>query len=304
MALALLLGVPPHAGATPPALRDVLVVGNNWDGTADVVDPHALKVVTRLNIVPDLKQRTAEIAADPLKLGFFTGVNLLIGEGHNQYVDDAFTSPDGRFLYVSRPSLADVVAFDLGTRQIVWRVPVDGYRSDHMAISPDGRRLLVSASTAGKVHVIDTQRGAIVAEFASGDQPHESNYSADGTRIFHASIGSVYTPLDASALDSLKGKRVFEIVDAQTYAILKRIDVGDALAANGFPGPELRRAADGAVARRALRLPAALLPARLRRVRSADRQARRGSPTCRSPPRPRRCRARATCSTPRTTASR
>ena len=229
-------GAPSPASATPPQLRDVLVVGNNWDGTADVVDPHALKVVTRLNIIPDLRERTAQIAADPLALGFFTGVNLLIGEGHNQYVDDAFTSPDGRFLYVSRPSLADVVAFDLGTRRIVWRVPVDGYRSDHMALSPDGRRLLVSASTAGKVHVIDTQRGAIVAEFASGDQPHESNYSADGTRIFHASIGSVYTPLDASALDSLKGKRVFQIVDAQTYAILRRIDVGDALAASGFPG--------------------------------------------------------------------
>ena len=234
--LVALLGAPGPAAATPPLLRDVLVVGNNWDGTADIVDPHALKVVTRLNIVPDLKQRTAEIAADPLALGFFTGVNLLIGEGHNQYVDDAFTSPDGRFLYVSRPSLADVVAVDLGTRQIIWRVKVDGYRSDHMAISPDGRRLLVSASTANKVHVIDTQRGAIVAEFASGDQPHESNYSADGSRIFHASIGSVYTPLDASALDALKGKRVFQIVDAQTYAILQRIDVGAALAANGFPG--------------------------------------------------------------------
>lgn len=237
LALALLLApAPTPAGAVPPPLRDVLVVGNNWDGTADIVDPHALKVVTRLNIVPDLRERTAQIAADPLALGFFTGVNLLIGEGHNQYVDDAFTSLDGRFLYVSRPSLADVVAFDLGTRKIVWRVPVDGYRSDHMAISPDGRRLLVSASTAGKVHVIDTQRGAIVAEFASGDQPHENNYSADGKRIFHASIGSVYTPLDASALDALKGKRVFEIVDASTYAILKRIDVGAALAANGFPG--------------------------------------------------------------------
>ena len=178
------------AAVAAPATRDVLVVGNNWDGTADIVDPHALKVLTRLNIVPDLPQRMAEIAADPAAAGFFTGVNLLIGEGHNQYVDDAFTSPDGRRLYVSRPSLADVVALDLGTRRIVWRAKVDGYRADHMAISPDGRRLLVSASTAAKVHVIDTDSGALVGEFASGDQPHENNYSADGARIYHASIGT------------------------------------------------------------------------------------------------------------------
>jgi YVTN family beta-propeller protein len=224
----------PATAAT--ATRDVLVVGNNWDGTADIVDPHALKVLTRLNIVPDLAERMAEIAADPAATGFFAGVNLLIGEGHNQYVDDAFTSPDGRRLYVSRPSLADVVAFDLGTRRIVWRVKVDGYRADHMAISPDGRRLLVSASTAAKVHVIDTERGAIVGEFASGDQPHESNFSADGARIYHASIGLVYTPLDAPALDALKGKRYFQIVDARTYAILRRFDVARALADAGYAG--------------------------------------------------------------------
>ena len=235
LAVALALtGAAPAAAA--PATRDVLVVGNNWDGTADIVDPQALKVLTRLNIVPDLAERMSEIAADPAAAGFFTGINLLIGEGHNQYVDDAFTSPDGRFLYVSRPSLADVVAIDLATRGIVWRVEVDGFRSDHMALSPDGRRLLVSASTASTVHVIDTQRGAIVGGFASGDQPHENNYSADGARIYHASIGSVYTPLDAAALDALKGKRYFQVVDADTYAIRSRVDVGQALREAGYSG--------------------------------------------------------------------
>jgi YVTN family beta-propeller protein len=224
------------APAAAPATRDVLVVGNNWDGTADIVDPHAFKVLTRLNIVPDLAQRMAEITANPVALGFFNANNLLIGEGHNQYVDDAFTSPDGRRLYVSRPSLADVVAIDLGTRAIVWRTKVEGYRSDHMAISPDGSRLLVSASTAKKVHVIDTASGAIVGDFASGDQPHENNYSADGTRIFHASIGTVFTPTDTPALDATKGDRYFQIVDARTNAILTRIEVGKVLAANGYPG--------------------------------------------------------------------
>jgi DNA-binding beta-propeller fold protein YncE len=237
LALALALGLTPAAAqAAPPATRDVLVVGNNWDGTADVIDPHTFERLMRLNIVPDLAERRAEILADPAATGFFLGVNLLIGEGHDQLVDDAFTSHDGRTLYVSRPSLADVVAIDLATRRIVWRTTVAGVRSDHMAISPDGTRLLVSASTARKVQVIDTATGAIVGEFPSGDQPHENNFSADGTRIFHASIGTVYTPLDAPEFDAGKGERVFEIIDAKTLQVLERIDVGAALAAAGHPG--------------------------------------------------------------------
>ena len=38
--------------------------------------------------------------------------------------------------------------------------------------------------------------GQRLRTFESGDTPHENNYSADGKRIFHASIGKVYTPGD------------------------------------------------------------------------------------------------------------
>jgi len=89
------------------------------------------------------------------------------------------------------------------------------------------------AAAASRVQVIDTARAVVVAGFASGDQPHESNYSAGGERIYHASIGSVYTPLDAAALDALKDRRYFQVIDARTYAILSRINVGKALADAG-----------------------------------------------------------------------
>jgi hypothetical protein len=213
----------------------VLVVGNNWEGTADVVDPRTFQRLVRLDIIPDREERVAEIMADPAASGYFTGINLLIGEGNHQYVDDAFTSHDGRFLYVSRPSFKDVVAIDLSTRKIVWRFQVDGYRADHMAISPDGRTVLVSASTGNVVHAIDTATGKEAWRFESGDSPHENNYSADGRLIYHASIGLVYTPADEPALDASKGDRYFQIVDAETHQIVKRVDMGQKLEEAGYP---------------------------------------------------------------------
>jgi YVTN family beta-propeller protein len=224
----------PRAAKAPTTQR-VLVVSNNWDGTADFINPTTFKRLARLNIIPDRQQRMAEIMSNPAALGYFIGIRELVGEGHDQFVDDGFMSRDGRFLYVSRPSFADVVAFDLSTRKIVWRTKVEGYRADHMAISPGGTRLLVSASTAAKVHEIDTRTGRIRRSFESGDQPHENNYSRDGRLIYHASIGTVYTPTDDPSLDASKGKRVFQLVDARSFKILKQIDMGEKLDEFGQP---------------------------------------------------------------------
>jgi DNA-binding beta-propeller fold protein YncE len=105
-----------------------------------------------------------------------------------------------------------------------------------MAISPDGKKVLVSASTAGIVHEIDTKTGKQSGQFTSGDQPHENNYSKDGKLIYHASIGSVFTPTDQPALDPLKGERVFEIVDAKTLDVKRRIVMGPKMAEFGRPG--------------------------------------------------------------------
>ncbi len=80
------------------------------------------------------------------------------------------------------------------------------------------------------VHVLDTQTGTELGSFPSGDSPHENNFSADGERIYHASIGLVYTPADDPQADTSKGDRWFEIVDANTYEVLERIDMGQKLA--------------------------------------------------------------------------
>ena len=140
------------------AVRDVMWVGNNWDGTASIVDARSFKVLKRgVNLIPDEAQELADITADPAKLALFIAIRVGPGEGHDQYVDDMFTTRDGRYLAVSRPSFADVVWIDVRRATlgrpgaIVREQQMDGFRTDHMALSPNGLRLLVSDSTSRQV---------------------------------------------------------------------------------------------------------------------------------------------------------
>lgn len=234
LALGLLLA--PSASSAEKKRRSVIAISNNWDGTITFADAKTFEVVKEMNVIPDYEDRFAEIAADPYRLGFFLGIRQLIGEGNDQYVDDAYIGKGGRRIFVSRPSFADVVALNLKTDEIVWRTPVAGVRSDHMALSKDGKEVAVSASTGNVVQIIRTKDGSIRGEFPSGDSPHENIYSADGERIYHASIGRVYTPTDEAQADTTKGDTRFQIVDADTLEIIERLDMDKELEKAGYPG--------------------------------------------------------------------
>ncbi len=242
-------------------LRDVMFVGNNWAGTASIVDARRLKVLKRgVDFIPDKDQELADIRKSPDKLAFYYAIQQGPGEGHDQYVDDMFTTRNGRYVAVSRPSFADVVWIDIAKavagspNSIVREQQMDGYRTDHMGLSPDGRRLLVSDSTERQVieysMVNETVRGKRIRmgdrlrTFESGETPHESNYTANASRIFHASIGKVYTPGDATGAgpvkigplhDELKGDRWFEIVRNSDFKVTRRWDMGKELAEAGHP---------------------------------------------------------------------
>jgi WD40 repeat protein len=237
-ALALLaLLAPAGASAHQRATRDVIFAGNNWDGTATVIDPRKhFQPVATLNIIPDIDERMLEIAMDPERLAYFLIVRQLIGEGHDQFVDDMYSTPNGKLLIVSRPSLADVVAIRLKTGNIAWRFQMEGQRSDHMGLSPDGKSVAVSDSTANVVHVLDTRSGKELWQFPSGDSPHENTFSKDGSLIFHASIGRVYTPTENPEVNTEKGDRRFEIVSTKTHQIVKQLDMGEKLEEAGYPG--------------------------------------------------------------------
>ena len=215
-------------------LREVMFVGNNWDGTADVIEARGdFAKIGRVNVIPDKERRLTEIYLNPVKLAFFLGIRQGPGEGHDQFVDDMYATPDGSAMVVSRPSFADVVSIDLATGKINWRFPVSGFRSDHMAVSPDGRRVAVSASTSDTVHVLDIETGEQAGSFKTGDKPHENVFTDGGRYLWNMSIGEVNTALDAPWLDWTKGDRRITVVDTRTYQQVKVIDMRERLDAFG-----------------------------------------------------------------------
>ncbi|MFE0798512.1 YncE family protein [Streptomyces sp. NPDC058812] len=239
VAAALALTAPATTAAAAPdardSLREVMFVGNNWDGTADVIRSTGdFARIGRINVIPDRAERMAEINADPIKWIYFQAIRNSVGEGHDQFVDDMYSTPDGGSVVVSRPSFADVVSIDLATGDIDWRFPVSGYRSDHMAVSPDGTRVAVSASTSNTVHVLDIRTGEELGSFGTGDKPHENIFTGDGKYIWNMSIGEVNTALDAPWLDWTKGNRRITVVDATTYEQVKVIDMRERLDAIGL----------------------------------------------------------------------
>ncbi|GCB43532.1 YncE family protein [Streptomyces sp. NL15-2K] len=238
-ALVLTVSVPATAATaaqdSSAALREVMFVGNNWDGTADVIKSTGdFAKIGRINVIPDKDQRMAEINADPIRWIAFMTIRNSVGEGHDQFVDDMYSTPDGKSVVVSRPSFADVVSIDLTTGSINWRFPVSGYRADHMAVSPDGKRVAVSASTGNTVHVLDIVTGKQLGSFATGDKPHENIFTKDGKYIWNMAIGDVNTATDAPWLDWTKGNRRITVVDATTYQQVKVIDMRERLDAIGL----------------------------------------------------------------------
>jgi len=225
------------ASASPasaaPQLQEVMLVGNNWEGTADVIKSTGdFAKIGRINLIPDKRDRLREIYLDPIRLAFFLGIRYTVGEGHDQFVDDMYTTPDGSAIVVSRPSFADVASIDTATGKLKWRFRVSGFRSDHMAVSPDGNRVAVSASTGNVVHVLDINTGRELGSFATGDKPHENVFTRDG-KIWNMSIGEVNNDFDAPWQDFLKGDRRITIADAETYKRVKIIDMRDRLDAFG-----------------------------------------------------------------------
>jgi DNA-binding beta-propeller fold protein YncE len=231
---------PPDAGAATedaagpdpaPAdgLRDVLLVGNSVSGSVSFVDPETLQNLGSVDVIPDLDAVMLQIRLNPVRLVAYEVIknqqllHHFEPQNGDRFVDDVFVSRDGGVLYVSRSNLGDVAAFDLTKpdHPQLWRTRVDGLKADHAALSPDGERIVVSATTAQVANVIDAKNGKVIATFPTGYYPHQNDYSHDGRFIYNASIGNVgYNAVSYEDNDQ-KGDRWLTKVDATTYEVVK-----------------------------------------------------------------------------------
>jgi DNA-binding beta-propeller fold protein YncE len=193
-----------QAGAATSGMRDVVLVGNAASGTVSFLDGHTWQNLGSINVTSD--------PISPAQQPYWDFFNQ--HEGGPRSVDDAIASPDGTTLYVSRANRGDVAAFDLVSHQLLWKTQCAGFRCDHMALSPDGGQLVVSATLAEEAQVLDTHTGAVTATFPTGTFPHQNDYSSDGRYIFNESIGNVALPHSEEAL---KGLRQLTVVDAHTF---------------------------------------------------------------------------------------
>jgi DNA-binding beta-propeller fold protein YncE len=191
--------------AVPAAARPILFVGNVDEGTVSIVDATKLRVLGKIDVIPD-----GSTPQDPGQAAIYPGI--VAAKGIN-YVQGLAVAPNGRTLFVSRGYLGDVTAFDIASRRQLWRVQVPGLRADHIALSGDGRRLFVSALTANEVDVVDTRTHKIVGTFPTGDWPHVLELTPDGKSMVNGSLGNQLLP------DGSPTTRTLTFADPNTLAV-------------------------------------------------------------------------------------
>ena len=211
-------------------MRDVLLVGNSVSGTVTFLDAKTFENLGSVGVIPDFNEVTAAINADLVRFIAYPIVKNAQLLHHfepsngDRYVDDVFVSPEGTVLYVSRSNLGDVAAFDLtkAAQPRLWRTFVDSPKADHATISPDGSKLVVSATgTSRLADVIDAHTGKIVGSFATGAYPHQNDYSADGKHVYNSSIGNVGYQAVTYQNNAQAGDRWLIKVDATNFLVEK-----------------------------------------------------------------------------------
>jgi YVTN family beta-propeller protein len=198
-------------GAAPQHPREVLLVGNSDDGTVDLIDAHTFARLGVVNVVPD-----GTTPRDPVQAALYP---TLVSKVGINYVQDIQLSPRGDVLYVSRGYLGDIAAFSLRTRALLWRLQIHSLRADHMELSPDGRRLFVSALTSDVVEVVDTQTHRFVGEVPAGDWPHTLAFSPDGRTVYGGSLGVQILDTATSQTPPTDGRHWLEAIDARTMTL-------------------------------------------------------------------------------------
>lgn len=109
-------------------------------------------------------------------------------------------------LYVS--TNRRVAAFDLLTDKLVWEQRYEERGTDRIALSPDGTTLYAPELGAPKWVVAEAKTGTLITTIDKPGNPHNTQYSDDGTRVYFEAEGNT---------------RTMSVVDAKTRTIIKEI---------------------------------------------------------------------------------
>jgi DNA-binding beta-propeller fold protein YncE len=106
----------------------------------------------------------------------------------------AASATTGR-VYVT--ALNRMIAIDAVSGKEIWDKTYDG-GCDRMAISPDGKTLYVPQFEGTAWHVVNAMTGEVIAKIEAKPGSHNTIYSADGARVYLASLKSpVLSVVDA-----------------------------------------------------------------------------------------------------------
>ena len=109
-------------------------------------------------------------------------------------------------LYVS--TSRRTAAYDLLTDKLVWEQTWEGRGTDRIALSPDGKTIYAPELGAPKWVVADAMTGALQTTIDKPGNPHNTQFSDDGTRVYFEAEGDT---------------RTMSVVDAKTRTIVKEL---------------------------------------------------------------------------------
>jgi YVTN family beta-propeller protein len=115
--------------------------------------------------------------------------------------------PSRHWLYAANrgtgPGPSNVVVFDMKTRAILTRIPVE-INPYQLVLTPDGRRLFVSNWSSQSVSVIDTATNKVIRTLHVGMNPNDMKLSADGRLFVACSNDNTIHVIDTRSLQVIE----------------------------------------------------------------------------------------------------
>ena len=186
-------------------------VGNNKAGTVSVIEANTFTLLSTIDVIPDIEKQLSK-----RQKWLNRYVNKKLGP---KYVDDLDILPDGETMVISRPYFADIAAFDLNTKELLWTIPLK-QRPDHQVMTKDGKYLFVSMLVNKKGLKIDLEKQKIIGSYKTGRRPHSIVLNKDETLVYNGSLkGNDIVVVDTRSLkrvDKLsfpQGVRPFKLAD-------------------------------------------------------------------------------------------